>query len=270
MKIKFLILFFFVAYNFFAQENCNIYTTNVNKLKACDYYNRAIEYPQGSVNSQLLFDSAIAICPSYAIAYYEKSVPYSKRGYFHEGITILSKAVELEPNNYLHYRAAWYYTLLDYTKCKNDLEEYYKLKDNIDVGTPGGEFDMRILLGVCYFELGEPLKGIEIIKSRINTYKNKDQIRLYDYLILGILQLKNNQPNDAISSFKQEMKYCKNYLDTHYYLGLAFKAKHNYKKSKKNFKIANDMFKSGKWSKRDLPYPVYLSDIERELSLINK
>ena len=48
---------------------------------------------QGSKESQLLFDKAISMGPKYAYAYYQKSVPYFKRGLFAEGLSLITKAI---------------------------------------------------------------------------------------------------------------------------------------------------------------------------------
>ncbi len=95
-----------IAHLSFGQGNCLIYEKNSGERKACELSYQAIGYKQGSRESQILFDSAIAIGPNYAWAYYEKSVPYFKRGLLNEGIKLLNKAVALEPgNHYLCYRA---------------------------------------------------------------------------------------------------------------------------------------------------------------------
>lgn len=86
-----------------AQVNCSIFTEE-NCRKACEISNQAGEF-QGLSLSQLAFDKAIEICPTYDDAYFEKSVPYLKTGDFVTWKALIDKAVELNPKEHLGYRA---------------------------------------------------------------------------------------------------------------------------------------------------------------------
>ena len=99
---KVILITFIVNMTFsFAQTNCFIYPEGSGERKACELSYKAIEYRQGSKESQILFDSAIAVGPKFAWAYYEKSVPYFKRGFLHEGLQILNKAIEFRTHRIL-------------------------------------------------------------------------------------------------------------------------------------------------------------------------
>ena len=145
-----------------------------NERKACEIGYQAIEYKQGSRQSQLLFDSALALNPNYAWAYYEKSVPYFKRGLLNEGILLLNRAVELDPSSYLTYRAYWYFQHKRFRACIDDLETFYSSEDAYLSYTPGGDMNMRIMLGMAYAEMSQSRKAVESILAGIGEYPSAD------------------------------------------------------------------------------------------------
>jgi len=222
-----------------AQGNCLIYPEDSGERIACELSYRAIEYKQGSRMSQILFDEAIRIGPNYAYAYYQKSVPFFKRGLLNEGITLLNKAVELEPNSYYQtYRAYWYFSHHSYTQCIKDLEAYYTANPGQMESTPGGEMDMGIILGISYFKQNKAEKGIESVVNRINTYSSKSYIGLYDYYVLGALYYQNNQLKKAENAFKKQLTLNPDYADTYYYLGLIKASQSNKADAKQLFQEA--------------------------------
>ena len=177
----------------FAQPNCFIYPEGSGEREACELSYKAIEYPQGSRASQELFDEAIAIGPKYAWAYYEKSVPYFKRGFLNKGLQILNKAIELEPREYLCYRAYWYWQYKNYALCIADLESYYKLPKAYLQQTPGGDKDMRLILGLAYAKQGELQKAIFLFNKAINF--NSDLAAAY--VSLGVIFYKQGKEKES-------------------------------------------------------------------------
>jgi len=226
-----------------AQGNCLIYPEDSGERIACELSYRAIEYKQGSRASQILFDAAIRIGPNYAYAYYQKSVPFFKRGRLNEGIKLLNKAVELEPNSYYQtYRAYWYFSHHSYAECIKDLEAYYAAHPTYTESTPGGEMDMGIILGIAYAKQTELDKGIKSILKRINTYSDKSYIGLYDYYVLGALYYQNQQLAKAENALKKQLELNSDYADTYYYLGLIKQSASKNKEAKQLFQEAFDRF----------------------------
>ena len=80
-----------------AQINCNVYKWAGDTVcfRACQLYETAGYTWQGTRFSQMLYDSVIAICPSFDMAYMEKAVPYLKRGDFVTWRIWIDKAVAL-------------------------------------------------------------------------------------------------------------------------------------------------------------------------------
>ena len=225
------------------QGNCLIYSAESGERRACELSYQAIEYPQGSRMSQMLFDSAIAVGPNYAWAYYQKSVPYFKHGLLHEAIQLLNKAVELEPKSYyLCYRAYWYFSHQSYEACIKDLEKYYFEYQQPIEFTPGGDMEMRLLLGLSYARIGDVKKGINIISDCINSYESKDYLGIYDYYILGSLYFEDGQFVEAAKILEQQLSVNPNFADTYYYLGIIKKGQGKNVEARKLFEMAKTRF----------------------------
>ena len=220
--ICFILIAFICNVNFlFGQGNCLLYAEDSGERIACELSYRAIEYQQGSKESQLLFDNAIKLGPKFAWAYYQKSIPFFKRGLFAEGVSLINKAIELEPQNYLYYRAYWYFYNRSYDLCIRDLEELYTVYKASNTTTPGGEMEMRLLLAMAYAHSGNVLNGIYWVLDLMDSYKDQSFLKgNYDHFCLGVLYFKNNQFDLAESEFEKQLIVNDDFVDTYYYLGL--------------------------------------------------
>jgi hypothetical protein len=79
-----------------------------------------------------------------------------------------------------------------YARCIADLERYYyTFYQGLDF-TPGGEAEMRILLGLAYANTGSVDKGIEMITNYLVSDEAQGFIGAYDYFVLGALYYQNN------------------------------------------------------------------------------
>jgi len=266
MKVILTILLLGFSISFYSQGNCLIYPEGSGERKACELSYKAIEETQGSKESQLIFDAAIAAGSKYAWAYYEKSVPYLKRGFLHEGLQILNEAVKLEPLNYLPYRAYWYWQYRNYSLCIQDLKEYYSLPKAYIQFTPGGEKDMRIILGLAYAKMNNYEKAIQTIENCINSYKSEDDFGLADYHTLGIIYLHSKQYDKAIVAFEKQFTIYDKIADSYFFLGLAYKGKSDFEKANINFNKALLVFEDNtRYSNPNSGFRVYKSDVEREI-----
>lgn len=204
-----------------AQGDCSTFAENSKEREACAYGRKAIQFKQGSRQSQLLFDSAIAANPDYAWAYYEKSVPYLKRGLLNKGMQLLNKAVSLDALSYLPYRASWFFQHKSYAHCSADLERYYAMEGAFPQNTPGGGMDMRIILGITYAHQGSNQRAIEIVKETIDAYPSADYWGPYDYHTLGVLYLRNEEYDQAKVAMLNSIKRNAQFADSYYYLALT-------------------------------------------------
>ncbi|GAA3519819.1 hypothetical protein GCM10022393_37540 [Aquimarina addita] len=266
MKVTLIISLLLYNILCYGQDNCFIYPEGSGNRKACELSYKAIELSQGSKESQLIFDAAIAIGPEYAWTYYEKSVPYFKRGFLTQGLHILNKAVKLKPLDYLCYRAYWYWQYQNYNLCIQDLETYYSLPKSYQQFTPGGEKDMRLILGLAYAKNNKYAKAIKTIEDCINSYESEDDIGLADYHSLGILYLKNKQYDNAINTLTKQLAIYDMIPDSYFFLGLAYKGVSDFKQAQVQFNQALIMFKDDqRYPNPNAGFRIYASDVEKEI-----
>ena len=200
------------------QGNCESFAAGSKERIACEYGKRAISFKQGSRQSLLYFDSAIATNPDYAWAYYEKSITFLKRGYLSKGMSILNKAVELDPLSYLTYRAYWYFQHQSYAYCQRDLQAYYALEGAYDQNTPGGALSMRIVLALSHAQTGSNAKAITLVEEVMQNYPSEDYAGPYDFHTLGVLYYREKDYEKANSALLKSIVRNAQFADTYYYL----------------------------------------------------
>ncbi len=228
-----------LCFQMLAQGNCTIYPENSGERKACELSYQALEFRQGSKESQLLFDEAIRTGPNFAYAYYQKAVPFYKRGMFAEGVSLINQAIKLEPENYLHYRAYWYFYQKSYDCAIKDLEELYTVHNTNYVTTPGGELEMRLLLALAYAQKNEFTKGIRWINDLMEEYKKLPHLKgIFDHFCLGVLYFLNQQYDLAEKQFKDQLLIDSDFANTYYYLGLIENMRFNTAEAQKFFSQA--------------------------------
>lgn len=268
--MRYLILCLLSTIALYGQGNCLVYPEDSDEKKACELCHKAVTLKQGSRESQLLFDEAIAISPSFAYSYYQKSVPYFKRGFLLEGLYNLNQAVSLEALNYLCYRAYWYWQYKNYKLCIRDLERFYALPNAYSEYTPGGEKSMQVILALAYAKNKQLVKGIHTLERYIEQVETSDFIGTTDYLSLAILYIKNEQYEKGITTLKKQLSINKDIPDTFYYLAIANKNLNNYAAAALYFEKANTLIKEPYHAKNiNGGYPIYISDIEKEIQNFN-
>jgi len=268
MKRGLFILFIISPLYTYSQPNCNVYKTNNNQpcFEACVTATEG-EAGQGTKASQLQFDKAIELCPSFDYAYFEKAVPYLKRGDFITWRKLIDRAVELNPTGHLGYRG-WckYQFVRDYRGAIKDLEKLDSLI-SYDIGySINGDYQLNIAKALCYKALGQKSKAVEIIENQL-AQKGYTPMT-YDYLHLGVLKMETGDTNGGIEYLKKSIAFNDYLAEPYYYLGLIYKRQNLTKESKENMEKAKTYYLKG--YKRFDPYThpmdkVYLADIEREL-----
>lgn len=268
MKWILFILTITAAFSSYCQPNCNIYKMNNNQpcYEACIIATEN-EAGQGARASQLQFDKAIELCPDFDYAYFEKAVPYLKRGDFVTWKKLIDRAVELNPTGHLGYRG-WcrYQFVRDYKGAIKDFEKLDSLL-SYDIGySINGDYHLNIAKALCYKALGQKSKAIEIMENQL---AQKDYIMMtYDYLHLGVLKMEIGNNEEGIVYLKKSIAFSDYLAEPYYYLALIYKKLNMPKEYKENLEKAKTYYLKG--HRRFDPYThpmdkVYLADIEREL-----
>lgn len=226
----------------FAQGNCLLYPENSGERIACELSYRAIEYSQGSKESQIIFDKAIEIGPGCDYAYYQKSVPFFKRGMLAEGVRLISKAIDIKPLDHLCYRAYWYYSHDSYAACIRDLERYYYDLNGPLKFIPGGEIEMRMYLAMSYVAKGRADDGLRVAQESMAAQSKGagGYVGQYDYYLLGYLYYLNGKIDESIAALSTQLEENKDFRDTYYLLAKCYEKKGERAKAKEYYQECLD------------------------------
>ncbi len=188
-----------------AQPNCELFKSqgNLKKAEACEKCYELKGLYQFSKEFQTILDEALEIDSTFAYAYRAKSVAYLKSGDFIRWKELMDKAVEYDPEGMLGYRG-WcrYQFFRDYEGAISDIEELDRLVDGKIGYSATGEYHLNIAKGICYSQIGQIEKGIEIIEKQIREQKHF--AGLYDYLHLAALYIETHQYEKALEALKQQ------------------------------------------------------------------
>ena len=252
-----------------AQDNCQAFMHYGDTLQyeACMIIKEVdVHYYQFSKEYHEIMDRAIAKCPYYATAYHGKSVAYLKSGDFVTWKSLIDKAVQLKPEEYLSNRAWCRYQFFgDHQGAIDDIERLDSLV-SYDIGyVTNGDYHLNMAKAICYKAIGDREKAIEIIENHINT--KGYSIGLYDYLHLGVLYLEDGQYQKAIDTFKiQESE--NNMAENQFYLALAHKNLNQLSEYEAHLRLSKKLYEQGR--KLNDPYThhadkIYKKQIDSEL-----
>jgi len=182
---------------------------------------------QGSSASQDFMDSLIVVCPTLANAWREKSVPYLKRGDYATWNKLMGKAVELQPDAFLHIRGWCRIKFLhDYAGGLRDLMRYdslvpgkYKVVDDTHI---------KIWMALAKQGLNDNAAALrlfnEAIEHAIQTH-GEGWVGTYDFLYRGLLKLKMNDLDGAIRDFNAQIGIYTKLSNAYYYRAVAAQRK---------------------------------------------
>lgn len=205
-----------------AQPNCNVFKWKGDSVRyqACLLMDKAGEFYQFDREAMIRYDSAIAICPDYANAHYEKAVVYLKAGNFKMWDKSINLAVKYDPLEYLSPRASCRgKSFGDYRGAINDINRLDSLTE-YDLGyVHDAAYHLNAYKALCHKALGEYEIAISIFKDQIK--RDSENPGLYDNLHLGVCYLKTKQYQNAIAAFDAQISW--NVLaEAHYYKALCY------------------------------------------------
>ena len=267
-KLSFLLLLT-ISLSGYGPPNCYLFEGKCKK--ACEKAELAIQYAQGSWRSQKHFDESIALCPSFDYSYYEKSVPFAKRGQIPEWKKLIDKAVELDPEEHLANRG-WYhfFFLNNYEKAIKDIEQLSSIKSG-DIGSTGDAiYHLELLRGICYAEIDDFEKALQVMSKQMKAENH--YISLYDHICIGYVQMKLGLLEEALTSFTAQEEN-NDLADNRYYKAMVLEKLGKLDASKVELNIALSFYSKGRTMEdgyRELPFEIYQIDIESALADLDK
>ena len=224
---------------------------------------------QGEYLSQKMFDILIYQYPDYSDAYFEKSVPFNKRGDYAKGFKILNKAIEIDEDVHLGYRGYLKLRFLrNYDAALKDFNRLDSLTPNF-VDAPWGE-DIDFLRGECYFGKKKYQQAIEFFNLNVKNHK-EDWVDLQTFVYLGICEHELGNMESAIVEFQRALNQSDKTCEAHFYLAKIYQEKGDLEKANEHILEAEASIEY----KRDDPYKeflneIYLNEIIELKNLINK
>jgi tetratricopeptide (TPR) repeat protein len=255
-----------------AQTNCSLFTDS-NCIRACRLYKEADQFVQGSRQCQLYLDSATRLCPTYAEAWRELSVPYLKRGDFVNWRRYMDKAVALQPRAFLGVRGWCRFKFLrDYEGALEDLKRY----DTLTAFYPGqsgdGVYQLYIVMALCERELGNHPQALHYFSMGIDSlYKEKGihWIGFFDYIHRAVTKIQLQDYTGALADLEKQNEKTDKYAEHWYYKGKALVRLGHKAAAMTCFKTAKRLFLTDGYHFKDdyceMLDTVYLSDIEEAI-----
>lgn len=193
--------------------------------EACQIFDTGVEYYQFDMRAIRILEETLALCPTFAYAYYEIAVVYLKAGNFVGWTEYMDQAVALDPENFLGVRASCRATLHgDYQKAIEDINQLEKIID-YDMGTiHDGSYHLRSFRAWCHKNLGQFDEAV----ATFNAFAKEqpEDIGYRDYLHLGVALMQLGQYQSALDAFARQ-KEMEDFAESYYYSALCHKALDN-------------------------------------------
>lgn len=241
------LLLLLIPFSLFSQENCNYYKLlgEMEKYEPCvmyedllskDYYQFEKEWMEG-------LDSILMKYPKHSVSYREKSATYIKAGDFINWKINIDKAVKYDPEGYLGIRAGLKAKFFaDYEGAIEDIDSLASIS-KYDLGyTNNGDYHLNIVKAICYSQLGQKEKAVEIFEKQLADENHI--LGLYDYYQLGVTYFELRNYQKAIKTFEKQLIENEN-AETHYYIGQSYKKLNQSEKYSKHKEKAIDLYNKG-------------------------
>ena len=227
---------------------------------------------QGSKESQLAFKEIVEIDPTHDDALREIAVPFLKRGMPHKWLPKFNKAVDQDPQTWVPYRGHHYLLFYrDYKKAIADFNASDTLTTHLD--HPQGH-SVDYWRGMAYLGLKDFATAIEYWDKHIQKESEdsgEDWVELEAFLYRGIAHYESGDCKKAIGDFKKIKELFSHSAEAKYYWARCLLSLDEKDKAKSLLDEAvldhkNELRLSHNYV--ELPYQIYLSDIEELKSLV--
>lgn len=259
-----------------SQTNCRVFTDSCH-IKACLIYNAADSFHQGTRKSQQYYDSAIRICPDYAEAWHEISVPYLKRGDFFTWRKYMDRAVALKPYPYLGTRGwcRWKF-LRDYEGALTDLRRFDTLSQFHPSNSGDGTYNLYIVMALCERELGHYPQAFHYFSLGIDSVlaqQGDKWIGFLDYLHRAVTKMRISDYPEALRDLERQIKKYDNFAEIYYYQGLILHLMNLDKDALTSLEKAKSLAAANHHLSDiycEMPDEVFMEDIDEAIDRIKK
>jgi imidazolonepropionase-like amidohydrolase len=188
-----------------------------DSLRMKKYVDSAFRQPLYAHKRDAYLDSALAILPSYAYLWQQKSNPAVKQRKYELAIQYLDSAVKYDCRKYLDYRG--------FTKCifQKDYKEAIKDFDAAYVlnGESGVmDHSYSFFKGLCYLQLNKFDSAEHFITQSIDnkiTKQGSNWVHPMEWFYAGIVQFEKERYPAAINYFDSCLKTYANFPEAQYY-----------------------------------------------------
>jgi tetratricopeptide (TPR) repeat protein len=198
-------------------ESNEVVLTKEDSLKIKEHFKKAYNSGVFSQGYQKNLDSILQIKPDYAYLWQQKAMPCFKSKKYEIGTTFLDKAVALNLNDHIEYRAfikcifskQYKDALVDFKKAK-ELFGYSHVMDH--------SYDFY--MGLCHLQLNEMEQANAYLKSNIEHELkefDEDWISSVDWFYLGISYFELEDYEAAVLNFDKALKGYPNFGDAQFY-----------------------------------------------------
>ena len=170
---------------------------------------------------QACLDEGLAKDSTIAYLWQQKAMPLFKARKYEAGMVFLDKAVALDENKWLDYRAfikcifakTYKEAIIDFEKCKVKIGNSYIMDHT---------YDFHIAL--CYLQLNEFEKAEKIFKKDTDFQKqNQGEAHYLDLFYYGVSIFEQNKFEEAIIVFDRALKQYPTFSDVKFYKALCLR-----------------------------------------------
>lgn len=239
----------FLLFNIFCLLSCQTKKTDqeLNKKDIFEKYliNGAFQYSFLHPNYQNYLDSALVHYPNEAFLWQQKSMPLFKQKKYEFGMPYLDKAVKLDKERYLPYRA---FIKCIFQKDYSGSIKDFQLAKEMDENGYVMDHTYNFYLGLNYLQLNELENAKKHIEESI-SYQTKqfgdDYVHFLDIFYLGIIEFEQQEYLKAIEFFDQVLTSYPNFSDAQYYKALCEFYRGKTEEAIELIKVAKSNFEDG-------------------------
>ncbi len=224
---------------------------------------------------EIYCDSLISICPGIAEAYREKAIPYIKYGDFEKAMTLKDKAVELDPDKWIDYRA---FLKCIFTKDYEGALADFKLAKQYHPEASVMDHFYPFYEGLCYLEMGQYKDAEKNLKQDIGLqkkYKSKG-IHFNTLFYMGVVHYEMKNYNSAKKYLIECLKSYNQFPDANFYLSLIYLHEKKPSLALKHLELAKNAFENGYMFIEDnvyycnYPHQISMYEVEQAINSVHK